>query len=208
VTDTSSRRARSLRGYLFTTLVGALAAIVVLALVVPRSLSLITSAASYDVEVPELQPLARRSLVLDRDGGVLATLYSEDREPVTLDAVSPWLIDAVIAAEDRDFYEHDGVDVKGTARAFVRNFQAGSVEEGGSTITQQLVKNTLIDDPDRTLAALAQTGTVGSHRNGDPLTVALGVSSNLLRDPPIVEILSWAKAAQRIRRRPEQRTTR
>jgi len=152
VTQTSSPRARSLRGYLFTTLVGALAAIVVLALVVPRSFSLITSAATYDVEVPELQPLARRSLVLDRNGGVLATLYSQDREPVSIDDVSPWLVDAVIAAEDREFYEHDGVDVKGATRAFVRNFQAGSVEEGGSTITQQLVKNTLIDDPDRTIA--------------------------------------------------------
>ncbi|HEX5615187.1 MAG TPA: PBP1A family penicillin-binding protein [Acidimicrobiia bacterium] len=148
----SSRARTSWRAYFVTATAGALVAIVLIALVVPRSFGMITSAASYDVEVPELQPLARRSLVLDRDGGVLATLYSEDREPVDLGDVSPWLIDAVIAAEDRDFYEHDGFDVQGTARALVRNFRAGSVEEGGSTITQQLVKNTLIDEPDRTIA--------------------------------------------------------
>ncbi|WP_040675077.1 PBP1A family penicillin-binding protein [Rhizobium grahamii] len=62
----------------------------------------------------------------------------------------PHLIDAVLSIEDRRFMDHFGIDIRGIARAFLRNFEAGSVVEGGSTITQQLIKLQYLDS-DRTI---------------------------------------------------------
>ncbi len=66
-------------------------------------------------------------------------------EVTPLSAMAPHLIDAVLATEDRRFYEHHGVDLRGIARAAWRNYDAGEVVEGGSTITQQLVKVLYLD---------------------------------------------------------------
>lgn len=66
-------------------------------------------------------------------------------ELTPLSAMAPHLIDAVLATEDRRFYEHHGVDLRGIARAAWRNYDAGEVVEGGSTITQQLVKVLYLD---------------------------------------------------------------
>ena len=90
-------------------------------------------------------PLAQRSVLLDNQGKVLATLFSENRVPVKLKDVPVTAQQALIAIEDSRFYEHNGIDVKGTARALARNSSSGSVQQGGSTLTQQYVKNTLIE---------------------------------------------------------------
>jgi penicillin-binding protein 1B len=74
---------------------------------------------------------------------------NEDRMVVSLDDVPQPLIDALIATEDRGFYEHKGVSVRGIARAVINNFSGGS-RQGGSTITQQLIKNFYLNS-DRTL---------------------------------------------------------
>ena len=90
------------------------------------------------------------STVHAADGSLLTTLHAEeDRRPLTLAEIPDVLVDAVVAAEDRRFYEHKGVDVRGIARAAARNLEAGETTQGGSTITQQLVKNTLVT-PERT----------------------------------------------------------
>jgi membrane peptidoglycan carboxypeptidase len=65
----------------------------------------------------------------------------EDRVTVTYDQLPPVLIDAVVSAEDRGFFQHSGVDPMGIARALVANVRNESVQQGGSTITQQYVKN-------------------------------------------------------------------
>lgn len=65
---------------------------------------------------------------------------NEDRQLITLENTPQALIDALIATEDRNFYEHHGVSVRGTARAILNNFKGGGLQ-GGSTLTQQLVKN-------------------------------------------------------------------
>ena len=84
------------------------------------------------------------------DGSLITTLHAEeDRRPLALGDIPQVLRDAVIAAEDRRFYDHKGVDVRGIARAAVRNISSGETTQGGSTITQQLVKNTLVT-PERT----------------------------------------------------------
>jgi penicillin-binding protein 1A len=82
-----------------------------------------------------------RSLVYDRNGNIMASFATQDRSPVKLKDVPPVLINAVLSIEDRKFYEHHGVDWAGTTRALFKNVDAGGISQGGSTITQQLVKN-------------------------------------------------------------------
>lgn len=71
--------------------------------------------------------------------------HNEDRILVRLDQVPDSLVDALLATEDRDFYSHFGVSLRGIARAMWANIRAGAVVQGGSTITQQLVKNFYLD---------------------------------------------------------------
>ena len=91
----------------------------------------------------KLNTPAVRSEVFDRYGHVMTTLFDQDRSPVKLKDVPKDLINAVIAIEDRKFYEHHGVDYAGSFRALFKNVDVGGIAQGGSTITQQLVKNTM-----------------------------------------------------------------
>ncbi|HEX2041524.1 MAG TPA: transglycosylase domain-containing protein [Acidimicrobiales bacterium] len=94
----------------------------------------------------ELRPLAARSIVYARDGTILAKWHEEEnRAPVTLDKVPPHVIRAVLDAEDDRFFEHGALDARALTRALVKNIESGGIEEGGSTITQQLVKITLLN---------------------------------------------------------------
>ena len=92
-----------------------------------------------------VSPLKQRSRLLAADGTVLATFYSQNRVYAPMDKIAKVMQDAVVATEDARFYEHNGVDLRGTFRALVANTQAGEVTQGGSTITQQYVKNVLAD---------------------------------------------------------------
>ncbi len=93
----------------------------------------------------ELPVAAELSTVQDRDGERIAELAGEiRREPVALDDVPDVVIDAVLATEDRNFFEHEGVEHEAMVRALARNVAAGEVAEGASTITQQYVKMTLL----------------------------------------------------------------
>ncbi|TFV86464.1 transglycosylase domain-containing protein [Blastococcus sp. CT_GayMR16] len=84
------------------------------------------------------------SVVLAADGSLITWFYRFNRTPVAAEQISEVMKQAIIDIEDSRFYEHHGLDVEGTARALVRNVVAGEVMEGGSTITQQLVKQTLL----------------------------------------------------------------
>ncbi len=80
--------------------------------------------------------------IYDIKGRLLASIHGDaNREVVPLDKISPNLKRAVLASEDSDFYTHHGINPKGVGRAILANLTAGGVEEGGSTITMQLVKN-------------------------------------------------------------------
>lgn len=86
--------------------------------------------------------LEEPSLLYDREGKEVGRFSSSEiREVISLEQMSPFLIDAVIAIEDSRFFQHSGVDPRGIARALWRNLRKGKVVEGGSTITQQLAKN-------------------------------------------------------------------
>ncbi|MEV4380864.1 transglycosylase domain-containing protein [Streptosporangium sp. NPDC049644] len=95
---------------------------------------------------PRENPLAQRTVLLDRNGKRFAQFYTENRTVVRLDQVAPVMREAIVAIEDSRFYEHAGLDVKGTLRALVTNTKAGGVRQGGSSLTQQLVKNILVEN--------------------------------------------------------------
>jgi penicillin-binding protein 1A len=96
-------------------------------------------------------PIRENSFVYAADGTLLGSIPAEEnRQSVPLSRVSPWMQKATIAIEDRRFYRHGGIDVAGIARALWADLRAGRVEQGGSTITQQLVRN-LYDQRERTL---------------------------------------------------------
>lgn len=80
-------------------------------------------------------------IVLDRNGEEIAARGARYGEHVDPDELPEHLINAILSTEDRRFYDHGGVDLRGTMRAAVANMKAGTVVEGGSTITQQLAKN-------------------------------------------------------------------
>jgi membrane peptidoglycan carboxypeptidase len=86
--------------------------------------------------------------VTDRDGNPIAYLFDQYRLPVSFNQISPNMTNAVIAIEDKRFYQHAGIDVKGALRAALSNSSGGSTQ-GASTITQQYVKNFLINVVDR-----------------------------------------------------------
>ena len=93
------------------------------------------------------------SIVYAGDGSKLGVVASDEaRTPVALERMPPELRQATIAIEDERFYEHDGVDDEAIVRAAIKDLEAGEAVEGGSTITQQLVRNLCIPDPDDDLA--------------------------------------------------------
>ena len=75
---------------------------------------------------------------------LLAKFLEQDRTPVTYDQVSPVMYDAILSSEDPRYFQHGGVDLIGTTRAILSNAQGGGETQGGSTISQQYVKNVLI----------------------------------------------------------------
>jgi penicillin-binding protein 1A len=108
-------------------------------------------AGSSDEAAIDLGPLDQRSYVYASDGSLLTTLQAEiDRQPVPLSEIPQHTIDAVLAVEDADFYAHEGVNIRSTLRALLRNVDEGETVQGGSTITQQVVKEELVGN-DQTL---------------------------------------------------------
>jgi len=94
--------------------------------------------------------LAQTSLVHDANGRVVEQLYGvQNRFVVPLDEVDPTLRQAIISIEDHRFYEHRGLDFEAIGRAAIENIESLSIQEGGSTLTQQLIKNTYIAQQQR-----------------------------------------------------------
>lgn len=104
------------------------------------------------VTLPKEVALPSSARVFDRSGDLIATYRDQiTRFVVDISKVPDHTIDAVIAAEDRSFFEHEGVSLSGMARAAWRNATSGRVEQGGSTITQQYVKNAILQNSERTV---------------------------------------------------------
>jgi penicillin-binding protein 1A len=121
------------------------------------ALSLTAVACSLSpIDLSKERPLALRTTITAADGTLLAQLFRENRELASLEETSPRLVDAVLAAEDARFYDHPGYDLRSIARAALVNLREGRTLQGGSTITQQYVKNTFFRNPTRTLQRKAR----------------------------------------------------
>jgi len=108
--------------------------------------------AHWDRDVLRPVGIGPKTFVYAADGTSLGSIPAErNRQPVPLYEISPWMRRATIAVEDRRFYRHRGVDYEGIARALWRDLTEGEIVEGGSTLTQQLVRNLYISQ-ERTVA--------------------------------------------------------
>jgi penicillin-binding protein 1A len=124
--------------------VGVIAAIVAVA-GVGGGAAVLAYGSSCDLDSLQRVNIGANTFVYAANGTLLGSIPAErNREPITAGDMSLWVRKATIAIEDRRFFEHDGVDVEGIARAAVENVRAGGIVEGGSTITQQLVRNLYI----------------------------------------------------------------
>ena len=106
-------------------------------------------------DLKSLRPvsLGSNSFLFAADGSLLGVIPSStNRQPLRLDRMSPWLPQATVAIEDARFWQHGALDYQGIARALFKNAAAGRIVQGGSTITQQLVRNLYIGKADRTLS--------------------------------------------------------
>jgi penicillin-binding protein 1A len=106
-----------------------------------------TAAFSSSCDLSSLKPvgIGQNSFVYAADGSLLGAIPADrNRTPVSLRQISPWVPKATVAIEDRRFYQHGGVDYEGIFRALLADIRAGKVVQGGSTITQQLVRNLYI----------------------------------------------------------------
>ncbi|WP_312179678.1 transglycosylase domain-containing protein [Arthrobacter sp.] len=130
--------------------VSALSGVLAAGLLVPVAAAAGTAASGslqfFDQLPSELQrgALAQPSKIYANDGSLIATMYEENRQPVTLDEISPHMVDAMLAIEDDRYYEHGGVDLQGIFGAIVSNATSDRTR-GASTITQQYVNNVIID---------------------------------------------------------------
>jgi membrane peptidoglycan carboxypeptidase len=131
------------RRFLVIAVVGGVAIGACLAAIIPGA-QLIGLAHHYTGEPQTLRQLSQRTTVYDAAGAQIGTLGTENRQPITYEQIPRNVIDAVVAIEDQSFWTNNGVDVGGVFRAFVENVTAGEIEQGGSTITQQLVKKRVL----------------------------------------------------------------
>ena len=111
----------------------------------------------YRLELPNLQSMVEdykpqmATIIYDKNNNVVDTLSVEAREVVKLEDVSPFVKDAFLAIEDKQFYSHHGLNFKGIARAVITTFLKGRATQGGSSITQQLAKNAFLT-PEKTFS--------------------------------------------------------
>jgi penicillin-binding protein 1A len=129
----------------------------VLAVVAIAAIGIASAVLDVAAKAPSLascKPIDKggNSILYAADGSKLGVIASEEaRTPISLERIPRTLRQATIAVEDQRFYEHGGVDPEGILRAAVKDLEAGKAVEGGSTITQQLVRNLCLSDPHRNL---------------------------------------------------------
>src|SRR3954454_3457503 len=144
------------------------------------------------VELTNQTP-AGMTKVLAADGKLITFFYEETRTPLKSNQISDVMKRALVDIEDSRFYLHNGLDVEGTVRALARNLAAGSVEEGGSTITQQLVKQTLLQTAttqEERDAAVEQDGVSGLSRKLREARLALALEETYDKDEILTRYLN------------------
>ncbi|MGU3293158.1 transglycosylase domain-containing protein [Williamsia sp. M5A3_1d] len=155
-----------------------------------------SSSELLDGTVPEVTTMT------DSTGRPIAYLYDQRRVQVGYDDISPDMIRAIISIEDRRFLEHDGVDWKGTIRAFLKNSSSGEVQQGASTLDQQYIKNYQLlvlarTEADRQ-AAIATTPARKLREVRMALTLEQTLTDQAMRDKNIDEAAAKQEAKKEI----------
>lgn len=147
---------RMLARFLIAVLVAGLGLAVGVLALAPQVKAFFTAGVAGPDEEIDLAPLATRSVVYARDGSVLTTFHAEENRVLfELEAVPAHVVRAVLDAEDDRFFDHGPIDFRAMARALVENIESGGITQGGSTITQQLVKTALLS-PDQEISRKLQ----------------------------------------------------
>ena len=118
---------------------GALIVAATVVAIAPRLWNATNAHSEYPVDLPPWEGIAERTYVYDIAGNEIAAYELENSQPVSIGQIPPDVLAAVLAVEDREFYNHHGVNVRGLFRATLSNFEGGA-RQGASTITQQVVK--------------------------------------------------------------------
>ena len=143
------------------------------------------------------QQLSEATTILWSDNTVMARVYDQNRSVVSLDQIAPVMRDAIISIEDERFYDHGAVDVKGIARALVSNAGGGGTQ-GASTLTQQYVKNVLVEqaveqgDSQAAAAAVDADGIDGYARKLKEMKLAVNVEKEMSKDEILAAYLNVA----------------
>jgi len=140
----------------------------------------------------ELPPVALQNRILDTDGRVIATFFSQNRIYVPLAKVNPVMKEAILAIEDARFYEHGALDTHGTIRAIVANLQEGDTVQGASSITQQLVKNVQIQRAGDDKDAIAEAQALTVERKLQELRWAVSLEQKYTKDQLLEAYLNIA----------------
>jgi len=117
----------------------------------------------------QLRPisLGENSFLFASNGTLLGVIPSKrNRQPLELSQISPWLPKATVAIEDRRFWQHGALDYQGIARALYADAQAGHVVQGGSTLTQELVRNLYIGSNERTISRKVKEACLAQKLSG------------------------------------------
>ena len=121
--------------------IGIIAVLAVFVTVYVSSLIADLKAQARTFDLNKLEQMESASVILDRNGKIFGQIYVENRETVPYEQLPADLVNAVVAVEDAKFYQHHGYDLLGIIRAALKNFTAGHVRQGASTVTQQLARN-------------------------------------------------------------------
>ena len=192
--SSSNAPLRAVYAVLASLVAGLLLAVVAFPLVGGLSLTAKAGADEFLVLPAELEtaPLAQRTRILAADGSQIAVLYRQNRVNTKLADVPEQTRQAVIATEDARFYSHNGVDVKGTLRAAVSNAKAGGVSQGGSTLTQQYVKNALLQAANGSKAAQDAARELSVERKLKEARYALAIERTMTKDEILERYLNIA----------------
>ncbi|MBC3842970.1 penicillin-binding protein [Streptacidiphilus sp. 4-A2] len=141
-----------------------------------------------DLTIPTL---SQASTIYDANGGVIAKVFSEDRTSVPLSQIAPIMQNALIDIEDHRFYQHGAIDLEGTLRALLKNSSSGNVSQGGSTLTQQYVKNVFINNAgDSNSAGFAEATRQTTGRKIQELRYAIKLEEDLSKQQILDDYLN------------------
>lgn len=183
---------RTLRFLGVSVLAGALAAGIALPAVGALGLGAKNAARSFNnlPDVFKTPPLSQASQIYDADGGLIATVYDRDRTVIPGDQIAPVMRKALVDIEDNRFYQHGAADLQGVLRALNKNAASGGVAQGGSTLTQQYVKNVFVEQAgsDQKAVLEAQRQTLG--RKIQELRYAIELEQTLPKDQILTNYLN------------------